>query len=547
MPRRNSQHGQSLAEWMGGMRADYNAAKQTRFRRRRSGATTLGAHADWHYRTESDYLRMMELARDFDRNDVVVGQGITRLIDHVLVSGITPDPDTGDPQVDRLLKDRWHDWANQPRACHAAGRLTFSQIERLVLRHIIVDGDHFVLPITAGERRGRLETVEGHRCRTPSNTRKNVVHGVELDDFGAPLRYWFTKQDLSPTAALSRVSDTVQFAAVDQDGEPQVLHVLNPRRVSQTRGVTALAPIADIAGMHDDLQFAQLVKAQIASVFAILRTQELDGQPMPGGAAPLGERSTETLADGSDRTIEGIAPGMQVFARPGEKIEGFSPNVPNQEFFSHAQLLLTFIAVNLNMPLAALLIDGSQTNFSGWRGAMDIARTTFREIQRLLVDQINRPVWRWRLMLLAEDDLDLSAASARLGDAYYRCNFNLPAWPYIEPLKDASADLLQMRNALSSPRRIQAARGRDWDDLYREIVEDNAAAIKFAKAAARALNDELADDDPVHWRELLSLPTPDGVTVTVTDDQPEPPPARPAGPGRSFRNRINGNGHAHAN
>jgi capsid protein len=96
--------------------------------------------------------------------------------------------------------------------------------------------------------------------------------------------------------------------------------------------------------------------------------------------------------------------------------------------------------------------------------------------------------------------------------------WNPPAFAYLEPLTDASADLLQQRNALNSPRRIHAARGREWKDVATEIVADNGMAIVLALKQAEEINKQYPDAK-VHWRELVSLPTPDGVTVQI--GQPE--------------------------
>jgi hypothetical protein len=67
---------------------------------------------------------------------------------------------------------------------------------------------------------------------------------------------------------------------------------------------------------------------------------------------------------------------------------------------------------------------------------------------------------------------------------------------------------------------LHAERGRDWADISTEIVEDNAMAISKAKLGAEKLNKNIKDGQPVHWRELLSLPTPDGVKVQLTGDAP---------------------------
>jgi len=211
---------------------------------------------------------------------------------------------------------------------------------------------------------------------------------------------------------------------------------------------------------------------------------------------------------------------MELTTEPGETITAFSPNVPNPEFFPHASLILTFISINLNLPLAVLLLDPSKTNFSGWRGAIDQARMGFREIQRWLAGSFHRPVYRFKCRQWIAEDAALARQFAALGEKVFQHRWNPPTWAYIEPLTDGQADLLQVRNALTSPRRLHARRGADWDEIYAEIIADNSAAIKAAKKAALQINGEFPDGNaPVHWREILSLPTPDGVQI-----QQAPPP-----------------------
>jgi len=522
MPRTPNYSGMSTQELFGSLRADYNIAKRGRFRRKRKGVSTSGRTADWHYRAEGDYLYAMETARDCYRNDTVVGQGVRRAVDNVIQDGIRFDPQTGNEKLNVYLLAKWNRWASDKNQCDISGRLDFHGMEWLVLLQTIVDGDVFaLLPDTP-----QVQLIEGHRCRTPSNTKMPVVHGVRLDEWRKPVEYWFTKDDLSPNRQLARVSDCVKYGATNEDGTPAVLHVYRPDRVSQTRGITAFAPAIDSMGMGDDLFFAQLVKAQVASCYAIFR--EYDGSAVfAGGSNPdeRGAESTDTWSDGTSRNLEGIAPGMEIFGRPGEKLQGFSPNVPNQEFFSHAMLILTFVAINLDLPLAVLLLDPSKTNFSGWRGAIDQARITFRRIQRWMTGCFHRPVYEWKLRQWldpesSEFDETLARLVASAGEAdLFAHRWNPPTWAYIEPLKDASGDLIRVRNALISPRRLHAERGRDWDEIAREIVEDNAAAIRMARQTAGKLNQEFeGDGQDVHWRELISLPTPDGVNISLATD-----------------------------
>jgi len=512
--RRRTIEPESLADAYGGMRADYIAAKTSRFRRRRTGVSASGSGADYHYRSESDYLRIMEQARDMDRNDAVIGQLVDRAVGNTVQEGFQLDPQTGDKQLDAELWARWDAWAEDPEQCDVAGELCFYDFESLVPRQMLVDGDTWILPIADGQ----LQGVEAHRVRTPSGTKKNVVHGVLLDDLRVRRQVWITKDDIEPTAQLKKVSDITPYDVRDADGHRQVFQIYNPKRFSQTRGVSAFAPVFDTAGMGDDLMFAKLVQAQVTSCVAIFEELAVDAI---GGDDQAGERTTETLGDGSSRVLEALAPGMRIRGRPGSKLTGFSPAVPNNEFFAHMRLVLTLIGINVGMPLVLVLMDASETNFSGFRGAVDQARLGFRRNQKALIKRFHRPVYLWKLRQWLADDPVLATTAKKLGAAFFAHRWNPPTWPYIEPMKDAGSDLLRLRNGLTSPRRLHAERGRDHEELVEETVQDNALAIRRAKTESVKINAEFADDQPVHWRELLSLPTPDGVSVKLDAGGPE--------------------------
>jgi len=501
----------SLPELFQQLRADYDAARPSIYRRTRQGVVPSGTHADYHYRLESHYFGMMELARDIMRNNVVVGQGVRRFVANIIQEGFLLDPQTGDEDLDNELAELWTEWTEEPDACDLEGERTFHDLESHVLQQVVVDGDIIPLPTVGGQ----LQVFEAHRMRTPTATVRNVIHGVLVNEQRRRLEYWITREDVGLLAAVRRVADVQRYPVRDNNGRRQVLHLYRPDRMSQTRGVTALAAPADTAGMGDDLFFAQLVKAQAASCFSIFR--EIGAEGWQTSPQQHGEATTQSRPDGTTRRIEGVSPGMEVFGFPGEKLHGFSPNIPNPEFFQHAMLILTFIAINLDMPLAMFLLDPTKTNFSGWRGATDQAKIRFRDFQRWLRDHFHRPVYLWKLRQWLEQKPGLARRAARKGVRVWRHDWGLPTWPYIEPLKDATADLLTERNSLNSPRRIQSKNGRDFWKVTDETIEDNAYRVRAAKKMAAEINSEFPQDlDPVRWRDLISVGMPQGVTLSLS-------------------------------
>jgi len=514
--RRVREPGLSLADEFQGLRNDYDAAKSSRYRRLRTGVSSSGSGADYHYRSESDYLRMLEQARDMDRNDVVIGQTIDRAIMNVVQDGFTLDPQTGNANADNVLWKLWDEFATDPEQCDVAGELTFNEMEMLIPRQAMVDGDCLALPL----REGPIEIVEAHRLRTPSNTKQNVVHGILLDAQRRRLQYWLTKDDIDPSRALTKVGDIKPYDARDKDGNRNVLHIYNPKRVSQTRGVSALAPVFNPAGMFEDINFAKMVQQQTVSCFAIFREMAAG---RPGGGLPsvddpaTGASYDETQSDGTTRRITGIAPGMDIRGRPGEKLTGFSPNVPNAEFFDHVRLMLTLIGINLGMPLVLVLMDAKETNFSGYRGALDEARRGFRRNQKWLMRRFHGPIYRWKLRQWIATNPEVRALAEKLGPMVFAHRWNVPAWPYIEPNKDAQGDALQLEKLLNSPRRKAAERGFDFQTMTTEQVEDNGYRIRAAIKEAQAIEVEFGV--AVDWHECLALT---GAAAKLEKSAPKP-------------------------
>lgn len=505
--RRKKRH--NLATSMDEVRADYDMSRQNRFIRRRTGLAPQGGSADYHYRTESLFYDDIEKARDMDRNDSIVGQTIDRAVSNIVQDGFSLDPQTGDKALDEELWQRWVHWANDPNECDVAGEYTFHDYETQAMRSSLLDGDAFTLALASGH----LQFIEAHVVQTGRRIPDTVL-GVTLSESGRHLQYHLQED---PIEALGHKKPSVAVDVYDRDGLRQAFHIVNPKRKTQTRGVTALAPIFSLAGMFEDIQFAKLVQQQVVSCFAIFRQKAMNAaNELPSRNASYGIPSTETTQSGT-RYIENIAPGMEIIGEPGETLQGFSPNVPNSEYFNHVKLMLQMIGVNLGLPLCLVLMDGSETNFSGWRGAVDEARKGFRSNQVNLTNRFHRQVYKWKLTQWMEEDSALRRSAQRSNLDIYNHKWNAPRWAYIDPVGDAQGDQLRLQNGLTSPRRLHAERGAEWEEVADEIVADLTYAIARAKKSAMEINDAYPDGQPVHWRELINMPMPVGLQMTMQD------------------------------
>lgn len=498
----------TISAAMGESHASYRAGQDSRFQSRLVGVDPSGSGADYHYRNERQFLHAIERCRDYQRNDPIVGQGVRRVVSNVIQGGFNLDVNTGSGELDQLLGQRWRDWATDADQCHSEGELTWHQMERMALSSVIVDGDVLALPL----KDGSIQWVEAHRLRTPSNTTRNVIHGVLVDNAKRRKEYWIAKQALRLNQSIRRVADIKAYAARDRDGNRQVLHLYHPERFSQTRGVSCLLPVSETIGQHGDLQFATLVKAQLASLITIARERGADWKPS-GIDAVYGEQYAENMG-GYIRTIEAIGTGLEVASDPDEKIQVFAANIPSAQFFEHAMMILTFIAVNLDLPVAVLLLDPSNTNFSGWRGAIDQARTRFKQIQGWQIGAMHSPIYRWKVRQWIATDPEVAALAEQAGVDPFGHSWHPPTWSYIEPTKDVQSDVAQLEGMQNSPRGVLSSRGRNWETIVAETVADYRMAMVKGLDAAREINGAYAEAN-VTWRDFIKLPT--APTLTAND------------------------------
>jgi len=507
---------QTLSGAYEGLRTEYDAARESRLRRRRPGVTGTGRSADWHYRSQVDYLKLIELARDTHRNDPIAGQLLERVSDNVVQDGFTLDPDTKDKGLDQELRDRWYEWAENPLLCDKARESTFQEKEKLISLAMDIDGDCFELPC----RDGSLESVEAHRCRTPGNTVKQVICGVKLGPHRERQEYWFTPNDIDPWMPLDKVGDIVKYPAYDKEGMRTVFHILTRKRSSQTRGITALAPIFDMLGIGGDLLFAALIRSQIANCIAFIR-QRGALYAGDGSVAATGPVTTRTNADGSTMQSEEIYPGMQLVAGQDETIQGFSPGVASPDTERVMNLVLSIVGANVGAPLNMVLLDPTKANFSSLRGNFEQAKFGFRQKQRRMREKFHTPCYLWKVRQWCYDDPTMEQFRTRGDIKLFNHLWHAPAWPYLDPLKDAGADLMILSNGLSSPRRIHAEAGRDWADVCDEIAKDNVMAMEIAIAASKALFERTGER--VDWREIMPLPKPGSLkfNLAVESDAPE--------------------------
>jgi len=511
------------------MRSQYAASQPSKWLDRPDDMPSQGAGANWHFRDESRYYYMLEMARHIENEDPAVSQGISRFVDNVVKGGYTYVPETGVDSIDRLLKERWLTWTDDDNQQGVDLRRlhNWRTFEDLTARRILVDGDMGVSPITDG----RLQAFEAHRIRGPNGSMsrvasmRSIVHGVEQNQRDQVIRFWLTRNEddgfgLRRLNSFSRDVKGVRAWSMDDvtgQLEKNFFHLYNPKRFSQSRGVTAFHAVLNTAGMHADLQFATLVRAQLSAYIGFVHD-------IPLTAADYEPPDDDEVIDPVTGTRRRKGPDMFAGSSwypdyAGEKIVPFTANVPNTEFFDHSKMLLTFIATSIGMPLILFLLDASETNFSSWRGAVDQFKISAERYQTMHAAAFHRPVVRFKQRQWLRQDRGFRSFFDIDGPAFFNHTWRFPKWRHVQPVEDVKAEVMELGNLLDSPRGIASRHNRDLDRIIRETCEDRSEAIRCGLDHVAELNRHpYVIENPqetVTWREVMPLPLSDNAQMQL--------------------------------
>lgn len=466
--------------------------------RQRAAARMLGAYrgaeknrlrGDWHAMQGSadadllpDLPTLRQRSRDLNRNDAHASAITGTVVENVVGTGLRPQsrPDVEELGItetegqvfSRKAEKVWRRWCRQADAQH---RMQFHEMQRLIKRQILENGEVFILPlmITEPGRRYRLalEVIEADRVSTPPGQQgPNMRDGVELGDRGQPVAYWIKKRHPGDAqfGVAGASQEWVRYPAMNKAGRPNVLHLYHVKRPGQTRGEPFFAPV--LAAFKDlgDFMEAEIVAARVAACFTAFITKNDPAAAFEGAAV-----------DAQGNRIESLEPGMTQYLAPGESVTFGDPKRPTGTFEPFVLAVLRSIGASLGLPLELVLKDFSRTNYSSARAAMLEARRFFRGDQGWLAQRLCQPCWEWVMEeAWLKNELPAVDLFGDQREEWLRVNWIAPGWGWVDPVKEVESSTMAIDAGLSTLADECAAQGRDWEEV---LVQQKREKVKRAE------------------------------------------------------------------
>jgi lambda family phage portal protein len=395
-------------------------------------------------------------ARDAVRNDPYASRIVDLWTGNAVGAGIT----TRWP--DKPHTDAWRRWADST-ACDAEAKLDLYGMQALAMRAVVESGECFVrmllTPPTLSNPVGlRLQVLESDHldtARTGMVEAAPTIQGIALGEAGEPVAYWLHR--VHPGASWLLPGAT--WLNSERIPASDVLHVYRKRRPGQLRDVSWLAPVLTRLRDLGDYEAALLMKAKIEACLAAVVTEEGE-EALTGPAAGL-------LRDAQGRTVETFEPGMILYRRGMGSVEVVNPSGGGSHA-AFAKRALEAAAVGAGLTYDQVSGDLTQANYSSLRAGKIEFRRLCEQVQYgMLIPMLVRPIaerFHAQGALLGLWGAELPADVSHVP----------PAHEMIDPLKDTTALIAQVRAGFVPQPEAAGAFGYDFRQAVEMIREANA-------------------------------------------------------------------------
>jgi lambda family phage portal protein len=430
-------------------------------------------------------------ARWLVRNNGYAANAIESWAGNVVGDGIKPSSLIADADRKARVQRLWLDWTDDS---DAEGFTDFYGQQRRAAREVFIAGEVFLRFRPRRPEDGlvvplQLQMIPSEMLPLSRNEQipgGNVVRqGIEFDRIGRRVAYHFLRRHPGDVTDPGLAGETVRVPA------SEIVHVIDPVDAGQLRGISRFAPGIVKLFLLDQYDDAELDRKKVAAMHALFITT-------PAPAEPFDVAESD---EAGERTMD-LQPGQIVMLEPGEEVQTSAPADVGQTYEPFQYRTLLQVSAALGVPYAYLSNDMLKANYSNSRLALLEFRRRVEAYQHaVMVWQICRRVWaRWMDTAVMAGALDLPDYEARRRE-HIACSWLPPKWDWVDPLKDARAEIEQIEAGLKSRTQALAERGYDADQVDAEIAADRERERSLGLAFTGARTDPVPPDD-------LQLPAP---------------------------------------
>lgn len=413
-------------------------------------------------------LELVRKSRYFERNNAIVNRLADLFECYTVGTGLQANPASSSPEWNLRAKSWWDEWTDFPDLTSLAG---FGTVQALIARTWFIDGEVFI-KLTRGESgRPRVQLIEGHRVQTPPELQsmegRGIVDGILLDRNGRPAAYYIADEDEKGRLSFS--------APTPADA---IIHIFEPSRPGQYRGLPFLYPVINELHDLDDLHILEMKAAKdAAEITNVVKTKSGE---LPNRADMIRSRASgsvtlatgETVTETKNEYYQPRTGGRTVVMQRDDELEQFRserPGVVTRDYWKYKTEL---VCTGVGIPYVLVFPDSMQGTV--YRGALDMANAFFRSRSAVIAEAVRR-IYRFVMLWASANEPTLRD---KPGD-WKAVAIHPPRAVNVDVGRNSSAMLAELEKGATNYELIYAPLGLDWREQFRKLAEQKAFAAEL--------------------------------------------------------------------
>lgn len=442
-------------------RALYNMGYEGASINRRMPNIPFDGRAEEVNEVSRDILR--KRARDLERNSPITGAITQAMQTGVIGNGFTIQVMHDDENYDSTVEKLWNKWVHHEN-CDYLQRQSLDDMLKMIVLRLMIDGGVIVTFKTDKKRKIPLtlqihEVDELDTTDIPKTENGNVIlNGIELTEDSREVAYWLKQTTPDGMTDLKPVRVPKEDA----------IFLWAKTRPTQYREITKYA--STIALTKDLSEYNGAVSMQQKISACTMGVIEQDNPMVNVGRAP-------NQADGS--RVESIEGGTVRTLKPGEKMKLLSPNGQAVEASTYIPLIQRILSAPWGLSLESTSRNVEKVNYSSARQNLVVDQIVYKNYRKFLEEYLLRPIFkRFVNACYLKGYLDRTSFNPN-DENYYEAEWLGTSMAWIDPLKEANANMINLSSGGKSFQSYCAEQGVDWRDRIAEMKEAQEYAEKM--------------------------------------------------------------------
>ncbi len=292
-----------------------------------------------------------------------------------------------------------------------------------------------------------------------------AVDGIKFDAHGNPVEYHFLRAHPGDLIGSALTYDRVPASAV--------FHWYDPDRPNQARGIPVTTPALPLYSQIRRFTLASLTSAEIGAAISGVMKSKLPPEYQPAGNpnAPTGQRPTFDRVD--------IEHGGLLTLPEGWDATAFDAKQPVAGYKEFKGEVLTEAGAGMNAPRNLSTKSSADYNYSSAR----LDHIPYRAEVAIIRDRLRRHIlerlfraWIKEAALIPGYLPEILPPAAQ-----FTLSWQWDGVPSIDPVKDATADDIGLKNGTKTLSDVLAERGKSWEEHLRQKAREIALARKLEK------------------------------------------------------------------